>query len=123
MKSMISSYTRVIVMQASISHETPGTDTIQIPAARALRRVFVVVIDGRRDRRGLGLAVAVQAHLFQKLGGHFRRVPALGITAAAEERTAAAFADDHRLAALVAVDVGRDVLKLDRRGHVAELTG
>src|SRR5439155_7379952 len=71
------------------------------------RRVFV--IDGLGEVHDLRLfrrAVAVQAHFFQQLGGDFGGVLALGVAGAAEEFSATTRADDHRLAALVAVDVG-----------------
>src|SRR5687768_15320483 len=63
---------------------------------------------------GAGVAVrfpvgaAAQAQFFEQLRRHLRRVLALGVAAAAHELPAAALADDHRLAALLAVDVRRD---------------
>src|SRR5262252_2742459 len=54
-----------------------------------LRRVFVVVVDGRRDwrrfGRGLTVAVAVQAHFFEEFRGDFGGILALGIATASEE--------------------------------------
>src|SRR4051812_50161575 len=53
-------------------------------------------------------AVGVQAHLLQQLGRDVAGVLALGVAAAPEEPPPAALAGDHRLAALVAVDVRRE---------------
>src|SRR5438477_52196 len=54
------------------------------------------------------LAVSVQSQFLNELSRHLCGVLALGIARAAEELAAAAGADDHGFAALVAVDVGRD---------------
>src|SRR5262249_25854625 len=48
---------------------------------------------------------AVQAELLNQLRRNLRRVLALGISAATQEISPTAGADDHRLAAFVAVDV------------------
>src|SRR5205085_900118 len=74
-------------------------------------------------RLGVGLAVgagvavavgagAVEAQLLQQLGRNLGGVLALGVAAAPHELAAAALADDHRLAALLAVDVRRDRRRL-----------
>src|SRR3954468_212420 len=74
---------------------------------------FVLDFVGLAVRSGLavavavgGLAVGVDAELFEELAGDFAGVLALGVAGAAEEVAAAAGADGHGLAALVSVDVG-----------------
>src|SRR6266513_4966351 len=57
-------------------------------------------------------AVAVQSEFLKQLRRDLGGVLALGITRAPQELSAPAGADDHRLAALVAVDVGRNVGEL-----------
>src|SRR6185437_9175050 len=52
--------------------------------------------------------VVAQTHFFHELRGNLARVAALGITGAGEESAAPAIANDHGLAAVFAVDVGRD---------------
>src|SRR5438034_9748255 len=74
----------------------------------------------RRRRRPIPiLAVIRNPQLFQQLRRHFPRVLALGIAAATQKPSAAAGADDHWLAALVAVDVRRNI----RRHAVARQGG
>src|SRR5688500_4224047 len=59
------------------------------------------------------LVVTAEPELFEQLRRHVRGVLALRIPRAPEELAAPPRADDHRLAALVAVDVRRD--RLQRR--------
>src|SRR5215211_1411388 len=94
--------------------------TALAPSASVLFGVF------RRVRRfdvlaiavavAAGLAVAVDAEFFEELAGDFAGVFALGVAGAAEEVAAAAGADGHRLAALVAVDVGDGAVDRLRAG-------
>src|SRR5688500_18750200 len=88
----------------------PDSSQITLCGKGRLRRF--VVDDRRRRRRGLAALAARQAELFQQLCRDFRGVLALRIAAAPEEFSAPAAADDHRLAALVAVDVGRIVVEV-----------
>src|SRR5687767_7570302 len=102
------------VRKCSVNREIRFDLVIALPLLRLLRRF-----------RFRGLAVAVEAQLFQQLRRDVAGVLALGVAAATEESPAAAGADHHRLAALVAVDVGRDRRRLvavavGRRGVGAE---
>src|SRR5438105_1748951 len=72
---------------------------------------FSFILGHRLHGLVLLLAVAVgEAEVFHQLGGDLGGVLALGVSAATEEGAAAAVADDHGFAALVAVDVGGEVV-------------